>query len=208
MAGEVASISCTAFLGARRVASGSVEQVVSVVKEGLAESEVAQLLIFDDSTGEQIEVDFRGTVDDVLKRRAQRPGHVSAVEVGIPASRPVGRPKLGVVSGEVTLLPRHWEWLKSQPGGASVTLRKLIDEARRAGEERSKIRKSQEATYRFMTAMAGNFHQYEEALRALYAADASRFYDLIAEWAPDIRDYIEKLAARAFPQGLDGETNQ
>jgi hypothetical protein len=159
------------------------------------------LLIFDDSTGKPIDVDFRGKIDDVLKRLGEQFGDLPGTEVNHQPIRRVGRPKLGVVSGEVTLLPRHWEWLKSQPGGASVTLRKLIDEARRAGEKQSNIRESQEATYNFMTAMAGNFHQYEEALRALYAGDLDRFYHFIDDWAPDIRNHVKKLAANAFPEG-------
>ncbi|MGX4587846.1 DUF2239 family protein [Paenibacillus chitinolyticus] len=191
----------TAFLGVRVVASGSLQHVVSTVKDALDDRDLAQLLIFDDSTGKQIDVDFRGKTDDVLKRLGEPSGDLPGTEVNHQSTRRVGRPKLGVVSGEVTLLPRHWEWLKGQPGGASVTLRKLIDEARRAGEKQSNLRESQEATYNFMTAMAGNFHQYEEALRALYAGDLDRFYHFIDDWAPDIRNHIKRLAANAFPEG-------
>lgn len=174
----------TAFLGTRMVASGSLASVTSNVKEMLEDRELLQLLIFDDSTGKQIDVDLRGRADDLIADESPRRA---------------GRPKLGVVSGEVTLLPRHWEWLKGQPGGASVTLRKLIDEARRAGEEQSKVRASQEAVYHFMTAVAGNFPHYEEALRELYAGDADRFYGSMEEWAPDIRNHIKRLALDAFP---------
>ncbi|MFB5676923.1 DUF2239 family protein [Paenibacillus terreus] len=191
---------CTAFLGVGVVASGSLQQVVTTVKDTLDDKDLTQLFIFDDSTGKQIDVDFRGKTDDVLKRLGEQFGDLSGTEVNHQPTRRVGRPKLGVVSGEVTLLPRHWEWLKSQPGGASVTLRKLIDEARHAGEKQSKIRESQEATYNFMTAMAGNFHQYEEALRALYAGDLDRFYHFIDDWAPDIRNYVKRLAANSFPE--------
>ncbi|WCF10946.1 DUF2239 family protein [Paenibacillus thiaminolyticus] len=191
----------TAFLGVEVVASGSLQHVVSTVKDALDDRDLAQLLIFDDSTGKQIDVDFRGKTDDVLKRLGEPSGDLPGTEVNHQPTRRVGRPKLGVVSGEVTLLPRHWEWLKGQPGGASVTLRKLIDEARRAGEKQSNFRESQEATYNFMTAMAGNFHQYEEALRALYAGDLDRFYHFIDDWAPDIRNHIKRLAANAFPEG-------
>ena len=190
---------CTAFLGVEVVASGTLQHVVSTVKDALDDKEFVQLLIFDDSTGKPIDVDFRGKTDDVLKRLGEQFGDSFGIEVNDQTTRRVGRPKLGVISGEVTLMPRHWEWLKSQPGGASVTLRKLIDEARRAGEQQSTIRKSQEATYNFMTAMAGDFHQYEEALRALYAGNLDRFYRLIEDWAPDIRNYVSRLAVNAFP---------
>ncbi|MDK8182412.1 DUF2239 family protein [Paenibacillus sp. UMB4589-SE434] len=192
---------CTAFLGVGVVASGSLHHVVSTVKDALNDRDLTQLFIFDDSTGMQIDVDFRGKTDDVLKRLGEQFGDFTSMEANHQSTRRAGRPKLGVVSGEVTLLPRHWEWLKSQPGGASVTLRKLVDEARRAGGEQSKIRESQEATYHFMTAMAGNFHQYEEALRELYAGDLDRFYHFIDDWAPDIRNYIKRLATNAFPEG-------
>ncbi|MCG7405959.1 DUF2239 family protein [Paenibacillus sp. ACRRX] len=192
---------CTAFLGVGVVASGSLHHVVSTVKDALNDRDLTQLFIFDDSTGMQIDVDFRGKTDDVLKRLGEQFGDFTSTEANHQSTRRAGRPKLGVVSGEVTLLPRHWEWLKSQPGGASVTLRKLVDEARRAGGEQSKIRESQEATYHFMTAMAGNFHQYEEALRELYAGDLDRFYHFIDDWAPDIRNYIKRLATNAFPEG-------
>lgn len=201
MRSDLTHFYCTAFLGVRVVASGSLQHVVSTVKDALDDRDLTQLFIFDDSTGKQIDVDFRGTTDDVLKRLGERFGDLPGTEVDHQPTRRVGRPKLGVVSGEVTLLPRHWEWLKSQPGGASVTLRKLVDEARRAGDKQSIIRESQEATYRFMTAMAGNFHQYEEALRALYADDSDRFYHFIDDWAPDIRSHIKKLAVKVFPEG-------
>jgi len=191
---------CTAFLGAGVVSSGSLQHVVTAVKDALDDRDLAQLLLFDDSTGKPVDVDFRGKTEDVLKRLEEQFGDLPGKEVNNQSTRRVGRPKLGVVSGEDTLLPRHWEWLKSQPGGASVTLRKLIDEARHAGEKQSKIRESQEATYNFMTAMAGNFHQYEEALRALYAGDLDRFYHFIDDWAPDIRNYVKRLAANSFPE--------
>ncbi len=196
MSNTLTQFYCTAFLDVAVVASGSLQHVVAAVKDTLSDRELTQLLVFDDSTGKPIDVDFRGKIDDVLKQF----GDSSGTEVNQQTTRRVGRPKLGVVSGEVTLLPRHWEWLKSQPGGASVTLRKLIDEARRAGEQQSTIQESQEAAYNFMTAMAGDFNQYEEALRALYAGDLDRFYHYIDDWVPDIRNHIKKLAARAFPE--------
>ncbi|MGG1556478.1 DUF2239 family protein [Paenibacillus ferrarius] len=196
MSNTLPHIYCTAFLGVGVVASGSFQHVVTTVQKSLSDRELTQLLIFDDSTGKPIDVVFRGKTDD----EEEQFGGASGTEVNHQSTRRVGRPKLGVVSGEVTLLPRQWEWLKSQPGGASVTLRKLIDEARRAGKKQSTIRESQEATYNFMTAMAGDFHQYEEALRALYAGDLDRFYDFIDDWAPDIRNYIKKLAINAFSE--------
>ena len=105
-----------------------------------------------------------------------------------------GRPKLGVVARQITLLPRHWEWLGEQPGGASVTLRKLVEEARRSTAGEAALRRSREACYRFMTTMAGDEPNYEEALRALFAGDAQRFAALTELWPPDVRDHARRLA--------------
>lgn len=193
-------LNCTAFLGVEVVANGSLQHVVTAVKDSLDGGDLARLLIFDDSTGKPVDVDFRGKIDDVLRRLGEQFGDVPSTEEDHQPTRRVGRPKLGVVSGEITLLPRHWEWLKSQPGGASVTLRKLIDGARLAGDKESHIRGAQEATYNFMTAMAGDFPHYEEALRALYAGEVDRFNHFIDDWAPDIRNHVKKLAAHAFPE--------
>ena len=114
------------------------------------------------------------------------------------AGRKPGRPKLGVVPREVTLLPRHWEWLAAQPGGASVALRKLVEHASRANQSQDRIRKSRESAYRFMTAMAGNDPGFEEALRALFAGNHERFEQEIAEWPRDIQAHARKLAAPSF----------
>ncbi|MCK6073269.1 DUF2239 family protein [Paenibacillus silvae] len=197
-------ISCTAFVDRACFAKGSLQHVVTTVKDSLEDSKLAQILIFNDGTGKPIDVDFRGSTDEVLDRLSSESGgghnsNAKEKENEQPA-RKVGRPKLGVVSGEVTLLPRQWDWLKAQPGGASVTLRKLIDEARRVGESESKVRAAQEASYHFMTAMAGDLNQYEEALRALYAGNEALFHELIDDWTPDIRDYVKYLAKGAFMQ--------
>jgi hypothetical protein len=105
-----------------------------------------------------------------------------------------GRPRLGVVAREVTLLPRHWEWLNAQPGGASVALRKLVDDARRSSGDRDRQRAARDAAYHFMSAMAGNLPHFEEASRALFADDRRRFTGQIATWPADIRDHVVKLA--------------
>ena len=120
--------------------------------------------------------------------------HVDTEETAAPEPRGRGRPKLGVVAREVTLLPRHWEWLGAQPGGASVALRKLVDAARRANGDPDRSRAARDAAYHFMSAMAGNLPGFEEASRALFADDRRRFAALIAGWPGDIRDHIVKLA--------------
>jgi hypothetical protein len=183
----------TAFQGQRRLVSGPAGEVALVVKR-IAPRPDEPIVIFEDATGRSIDFDLRGGDREVLARLAQL--IPPAVEEIAPASEPRGRgrPKLGVVAREVTLLPRHWEWLGAQPGGASVALRKLVDEARRASGDKDRERQARDAAYHFMSAMAGNLPQFEEASRALFAGDRRRFTELIADWPTDIRDHIVKLA--------------
>lgn len=200
--GEQNLKSCTAFKGNQRVASGDLLKVAKKVKEIIDRDEQASILIFDDVTSELVEVDFRGTMEDVLER-LEKPtaGEESATapsKTDQSSQRRPGRPKLGVVSREVTLLPRHWDWLNSQPGGASVALRKLVEGARRVNSSKDKVRHSKEVAYRFMSAMAGNFPGFEEATRSLFAGDSERFNSLVASWPTDIRDHARKLAEAAF----------
>jgi uncharacterized protein len=188
-----------AFEGDQRVASGSVRDVISAAKAALDRRKDASVLVFDGLTGCPIEVDFRGSIDELLARLPETADRPATAEQGaVPAPRGPGRPKLGVVAREVTLLPRHWEWLAQQSGGASVALRRLVDEARRSGEDKDRVRQAQEAAYRFMSAMAGNKQHYEDAIRALFAGDAARFEKLIAEWPADIGKHASLLAEGAF----------
>lgn len=201
--------SCTAFAGPRRIASGEPGQVALAVKRTIEADPWASVLVFDDVTSETIEFDLRGTDENIVARLDQeaKAGNISVANNlsegqqdlpdGVKYSGP-GRPKLGVVAREVTLLPRHWDWLNQQSGGASVAIRKLVEEARRAAVGKDRIRKSQEATYRFLSAIAGNLPDFEEATRALFAGDGDRFDTLIKSWPIDIRDYAQKLAAGAF----------
>ena len=172
-------MSCTVFQGFRRVASGTLPQVAVFLKDA---SHAEAYLVFDEA-GRQIDLDTRGTPDEISAR------HEAALE---PRGR--GRPRLGVVPREVTLLPRHWDWLGLQPGGASVALRKLVEEARRSSGDRDRVRAAQEAAYRFISAIAGNLPGFEEAARALFAYDRRRFGDLIAGWPEDVRDHAVTLA--------------
>jgi uncharacterized protein len=188
-----------AFEGDRCIASGELRDVASTAKAALDRRKEASILVFDGKTSGPVDIDFRGSIGDVLARLPEAAGAPVAIEdAAPPASRGPGRPKLGVVAREVTLLPRHWEWLAQQSGGASVALRKLVDEARRTGEDRDRVRQGQEAAYRFMSAMAGNKANYEDAIRALFAGETTRFENLIAEWPADVRRHAAKLAERAF----------
>ena len=137
---------------------------------------------------------FRGSAGDVWRRLAQPDANQGAPD----GPRGPGRPKLGVVAREITLLPRHWDWLNAQPGGASVALRKLVEEARRANGGKDRVRQSQEAAYRFMSVMAGNRPGFEEATRALFAGHRDRFDQLVAPWPKDVRHHARKLAADAL----------
>lgn len=178
---------CIAFAGARRIARGDLQAVALAVKAALGAGAAAPVLVFDAETSAPVELDLRGTAEEVAARYA------SAVQ---PERKGPGRPKLGVVAREVTLLPRHWEWLAAQPGGASITLRRLVEAARKA--EDASPRRAQEAAYRFMLAVGGDLAGYEEATRALFASDAGRFKELTAAWPADIRDHARELAAPAF----------
>jgi hypothetical protein len=188
-----------AFDGDHRIASGPVREVAAAVKDALVRNPDLAPLMFTADTSRPIEIDFRGSLADVLARLPDdnHDGAGAAPEEAPPARGP-GRPKLGVVAREITLLPRHWEWLGAQSGGASVAIRKLVDDARKATFDKDRVRQAQESAYRFMAAMAGNKPHYEDALRALYAGDASRFGSLIASWPADIRDHSARLAELAF----------
>jgi len=183
----------TAFHGQRLLTSGSLAEIARAIRR--AEHDDAKpVVIFSDASGRPIDLDLRGTDEEVLARLPTVvPGHPP--EDAAPAEpRGRGRPKLGVVAREVTLLPRHWDWLNAQPGGASVALRKLVDEARRAKGDLDRARAARDAAYHFMSVMAGNLRGFEEASRALFADDRRRMAGLIAGWPDDIRDHVIRLA--------------
>ncbi len=186
---------CTAFAGDHRIASGPLQDVARKTKVALDRGETGPVTIFEDATGKVIEVDFHGTPEEVVQRL--NPPEPTTPRVEGPEKRGPGRPKLGVVGREVTLLPRHWEWLDDQPGGASVALRKLVETARRTHRGKDRARRSQDAVYRFMSVMAGNLPYFEEALRAFYRGNRPQFSELIKNWPPDIRDHLKKLVATA-----------
>jgi len=184
--------SYSAFAGDRLIAFGSLGEVLSAAKAHIESCEDPRLLIFEDRTGRQLDFDFRGSLDDVLARALP------------PRERTgPGRPKLGVISREVSLLPRHWEWLEAQPQGISAGLRRLVDEARKKNPEEQRARRGREALSKFMTAIAGNRPNYEEATRALFAADHARFEELIAEWPEDIRAHLLRVLEDSLTPGDD-----
>jgi hypothetical protein len=180
----------TCFAGTRRIATGPVQAVVAAAKTYLDDGGGETLLIFDDRTGRQVDFDFHGTPAQVLERLEDDPSFAS------PA-RKVGRPRLGVTSREVSLLPRHWAWLETQPGGASGSLRKLVERAMKSGKEREEARRARDAAGQFMWNMAGDLPGFEEATRALYRKDTATLRELIAAWPADIRAHTLSLVKLA-----------
>ncbi len=190
---------CIAFEGTRRIAAGKLEAVASRVKRRVDEGARAPVVVLDAVTSETVELDLRGTLEDVRARlAAAHPAAAVRADTEVASARGPGRPRLGVVAREVTLLPRHWEWLREQPGGASVALRKLVEEARRAGAGRDRLRRARDAAYRFINVLAGDEPGFEEAVRALYAGDAERFQKMTQHWPADVRAHARALARAAF----------
>jgi uncharacterized protein len=182
----------TAFAGPRLIVTGSLTDMILRTKECLDQGETAPVLIFDDDTGRQIDFDFRGTPEEALARLASHPEFAPAAAPSAPRVGP-GRPKLGVVCREVSLLPRHWEWLEQQPPGISAVLRRLIDEARKREPEKDRARRARDAAAKFMWAMAGDLPWFEEASRALFAANDERLAELIRDWPEDIKKHLGRL---------------
>ena len=205
---EVITDSCTAFAGSRRLAAGALDQVVLAVKSAVDAGELAPVLVFDDATSRVVDVDLRGTADEVVARLRLANGSAGSIEGddgedSSPyreslAPRGRGRPRLGVVAREVTLLPRHWDWLATQPGGASAAVRRLVDSARQANADKDRLRAAKESAYRFMSTMAGDEPGFEEATRALFANNRDRFGEMTEQWPRDVRDHARLLAERAF----------
>lgn len=191
-------VTYTAFAGHRRIASGPLLSVALAAKRQIESGATDSVLIFDDASGRQIDVDTRGSEEQVASRLEQHTmaddcaETLSDVSPNTPRGR--GRPRLGVVAREVTLLPRHWDWLATQPGGASVALRKLVDEARKAHAGTDGRRKRMERAYHFMSAIAGDMPCFEEAARALFAGDEARFRERVAAWPGDVREHAIALA--------------
>ena len=190
---------CTAFDGHRRIASGTPEKVALAVHAHLAGHRRCTPLVLDDATGEALEFDLRGSAEDVRARL-----QASVPDAATPPRGP-GRPKLGVVPKEVTLLPRHWAWLARQPGGASVTLRRLVENALRAGGATDRVRQAGEALDRAMRTLAGDLPGYEDASRAFCRGEQAAFERLTKPWPADVRSYVRRLARPAWTAPAQGD---
>lgn len=178
-----------AFAGPRRIASGTLQEVTRAATQVQARRADADILVFEERSSRQVELDLRGDADAAVARLERDDAH---------AQRKPGRPRLGVVAREVTLLPRHWEWLNQQPGGASAVLRRLVEDARRGNGKREQARQSAESVYRFMHVMAGNRPGFEEALRFFDRGERSAFAARIAAWPKDVREHVQRLASIAW----------
>ena len=176
-----------AFDGMARLAQGPAAEVALDVRRAMDRG--AQVLVFDATTGRVTDLDLRGDATAIRARHVPQ-----APQTLTPEPRGRGRPKLGVTAREVTLLPRHWDWLAAQPGGASVTLRKLVEAARRSQPQAEAARAARAAAYRFLAALAGDLPGYEEALRALFAGDRDGFTARMADWPRDVADFAQALA--------------
>jgi len=185
---------CTAFAGDRILARGPIGAVALAVRDAARVNGETTILTFDDATGKVIDLDLRGSDAEILARLDVSGSGEPLSGDSADGQRGRGRPKLGVVAREVTLLPRHWDWLATQPGGASVVLRKLVEQARRDDAGQGRTRAAQEAAYRFMSAMAGDLPAFEEAARALFAGDREAFDRHVAAWPADLRRYADELA--------------
>jgi hypothetical protein len=184
----------TAFRGTLGLASGSLATLAHAAHHTLADDPAAMVTVICHDTGRVVDLDLRGTEADVAARHAapDAPSVVGGADLARPRGR--GRPRLGVVAREVTLLPEHRDWLARQPGGASVALRKLVLQGMRGSAGPDALPRARERTYAFMSAIAGDLPGFEEASRALFAGDADRLAAQVAAWPPDVRHLVARLA--------------
>jgi hypothetical protein len=175
----------SAFLEEALIAQGSREAVTRRIEERYPASDFSRIRVFDDASGRVTDLDYWDAAREAAAK-AEAPA----------APRGRGRPKLGVVAREITLLPRQWEWLATQRGGASATIRRLVEDARKRQSESVSASEAREGVHRFMTEMAGDRPGYEDALRALYRGDIGAVRTIAADWPEDIRRYLNRLLDR------------
>ena len=189
-----------AFVGKRRLVAGALHTVAVAVRSRMEAGESEPLAIFDNATGRTVDLDLSGRIEDVAQRYEIAAGQTS----GAAPARTVGRPRLGVVSKEVSLLQRHWEWLARQPQGASASLRRLVEGAIKTDAGRTELLERRAAADRFMAAMLGDEAGYEDASRALYAADRESFMARTRHWPADLREHLLRMAEVTFEHRSEG----
>lgn len=176
----------TVFAGETRLAGGNPADVARAIKAVLQGGERRILRVFRDHDAMPATFDATLDVDAISNALLETRGG--------SGRRGQGRPRLGVFAREVTLLPRHWAWLSAQPGGASVTLRKLVDAASHAPFADREERPEAAGLDRFVTAMASMLPWNKEALRAFMLGEEERFVAISENWPADLRDYARQLA--------------
>jgi len=172
----------TAFSGTELLVRGPLADVLAATKPLVDEEPSRPLLIFEDGSGRQVDFDFTGSVKEVVDRARPK----------VVANGP-GRPRLGVVSREISLLPRHWEWLESRPEGCSAALRRLVEEAQKRDPEAEHRTRARDAAHKFLWAIAGNYLNFEEVTRALYAGEHEQMFELMLDWPEDVREHTRAL---------------
>lgn len=199
----------TAFHGTLALGSGSLGTVALAAHRALARDPTAVVTLIHHGSGRPVDLDLRGTEAEVVARHAAPDASPAAPDADASRPRGRGRPRLGVVAREVTLLPRHWQWLATQPGGASAALRRLVEQARKSGDAADGRRRAGERAYKFMSAIAGHQPGFEEAARALFAGDGRAFAACTARWPKDVRAHLGELARGAFTAPAeDGEAGR
>ena len=185
----------SSFTGYRHIASGPLRTVLKETKtfydstqtpdERNASHHPENLLFFHHGDGRQLDFDLSGSLEDVLSRiQTREPSPVDET----PDKPGKGRPRLGVVSKEVTLLPRHWEWLSRQPASASATLRRLVSEASSRENTSSKAKAERLGT--ILWTLAGNLEGFEEASRCLHRLDFEGLFGFSDKWPGDLPGFI------------------
>lgn len=188
----------TAFQNNNMLTSGQPWEVAIALKAAMKVDRESEFLCFDDSKGSFIDLNLSGSYEDIIERykpaepTSQKNKHSKA-----------GRPSLGVISKEITLLPRHWEWLAQQESSASATLRKLVETAIKSNSQEELVRQAKATTDRFMISMLGDEINYENAARALYRGDKVQFRDLTRRWPADLRHHVMRLSAPVFQSSVD-----
>ncbi|MEL6545168.1 MAG: DUF2239 family protein [Myxococcota bacterium] len=179
-----------AYCGDQLVARGTLLSVAIAMQNAEASSGTKRMALYRESTGQALDLDLSGTEQELEQRLARF--YPEDTAVADPGKRGKGRPKLGVVSREVSLLPRHWEWLSQQNRSASATLRRLVENARQADSGAAKSKQVAEVVHRFIWDLVGDQPGFEEASRALFALDLEGFRSRIADWPPDVVTQIER----------------
>ncbi|MCB1642856.1 MAG: DUF2239 family protein [Xanthomonadales bacterium] len=197
VASEAPQLRFLVFEDTRCLCDGPASLAAEFIERRFADGQRGQLLVFDADSGEQLDVDHSAPWQE-LTRQLQWLAQERRGENEAPARSGPGRPRLGVVAREVTLLPRHWQWLSLQPGGASATLRRLVEQARKAGAEKESQRLAQDATFRFLNTLAGDLPGFEDACRALYAGQSEAFSACLKDWPADVRQHAVRMAQSAF----------